>query len=276
MMLTAQGGGYGEALRVGRIVAMGAGIQGSPDHPFNAAPALGPWVDEFEVLAPGQLRQSAGRLCPIRRVAVAATDLDRNRGVVGPMDEMNRDPSREPEGRASATVSVGDFRLGATEKRPDDPAAQLKLVTQPQIDGAGQRNNAGQCHSVELLCCAQGSQVPTCRKPDDDDSPKVERKLVGEMREEFNAENDVVERSGEAAARLASASVFDVPGGEAILGECRAQMRVALQVVFGAPPAAVDADNNRPRPLTSGNPEFPKLVRIVSVETPCVTGGNGQ
>ena|SRR5215831_12035499 len=76
---------------------------------------------------------------------------------------------------------------------------------------------------------------------------------------------DVLKCSGPCAAGIAHATVFNVPGCDAGFLEPVAKMSCISEVIFGAPVAAVNEEDNRMRTFACGKANVDKLIWILSV-----------
>ena len=71
---------------------------------------------------------------------------------------------------------------------------------------------------------------------------------------------DVFKRSGPSAAGIADATVFDVPSGDAGLLERVTKMSGVSEIVFGAPVAAVNKEDDWMRAFSGWNANVDKLI----------------
>ena len=76
---------------------------------------------------------------------------------------------------------------------------------------------------------------------------------------------DVLKGSGPSAAGVANATVFDVPGCDAGLFERMAKMSSISEIVFGAPVAAVNEEDDWMRAFSAGDANVDKLIWILAV-----------
>src|ERR671934_395859 len=97
-------------------------------------------------------------------------------------------------------------------------------------------------------------QLPAGRMPDEHDPLRVERVLRDELLDELDCGRDVVAGPGPRSARVAAATVLEVPGRDPRVTERDAQMTRVDQVVHRLPRTAVDDDRERKQPVDRRQP----------------------
>ena len=76
---------------------------------------------------------------------------------------------------------------------------------------------------------------------------------------------DIFKGSGPSATGIAHATVFDVPGGDAGLLQCVAKVSGVNEVVFGAPVAAMNKEDEGMRAFASRNANVDELIWVLAV-----------
>jgi hypothetical protein len=76
---------------------------------------------------------------------------------------------------------------------------------------------------------------------------------------------DVLKSSGPSAAGIPHATIFHVPGGDASIFQRVAKMTGVSEVVFGAPEAAVDEENDGMRAFSDGKARVDELIGVVAI-----------
>src|SRR5689334_20331786 len=76
---------------------------------------------------------------------------------------------------------------------------------------------------------------------------------------------DILKRSGPSAAGISHATVFHVPGCDAGILQRVAKMTGVSKVVFGAPEAAVDEENDGMRASSLGKARVDELIGVLAV-----------
>lgn len=76
---------------------------------------------------------------------------------------------------------------------------------------------------------------------------------------------DIFKCSGPSAAAIPHATVFHVPGGDASIFQRVAKMTGVSEVVFGAPEAAVDEENDGMRAFSGGKARVDELIWVLAV-----------
>src|SRR6478672_2804060 len=76
---------------------------------------------------------------------------------------------------------------------------------------------------------------------------------------------NVLKCSGPSAAGISEATVFDVPGGDAGLLQCVAKVSGVNEVVFGAPVAAMNKEDEGMRAFASRNANVDELIWVLAV-----------
>jgi hypothetical protein len=131
---------------------------------------------------------------------------------------------------------------------------------------------SGKCRWSRSVCVTRPrARAAAGRVAHEDDAHGVDaRKLQRQGANMIDGASDVVEGAGPATADVAESAVFDRPGGEAFLHECRSGRCDVLQVVLRAPASAMDEDDQRYRVRSRGKTKLAILHRILAIRDPVI------
>lgn len=163
-------------------------------------------------------------------------------------------------------IMVGYFRGGAAQKLDHGVVAQMKLESALQVDDTRQRHDA---RYVPLVRRQAERKLGTGRVSHRDNPGGIEMVFCSVLYEKLIGRSDVGKRSGPGSAFIAHPAIFQIGGRHPAGCECRTKMSGMIEVVLGAPEAAVNIDHERVGPvgliLGRRQTQIEKLVGIGAV-----------
>ena len=87
--------------------------------------------------------------------------------------------------------------------------------------------------------------MSSCRVPHDSDAARVQVVFGRDLCHEAKTVTNIGKSSGPAAAFIAYAAVFDIPGSDATSSQGSTEVTGMGKIIFVAPEAAVDVDDDR-------------------------------
>src|SRR5215469_9392133 len=159
---------------------------------------------------------------------------------------------------------VGNIRRRTAEEFGDGVIAQVQFPGAAQVENAGKREDSRR----GLLESGKGkSELASSGMACDTNSIDVEaRSFAGRFgAKKLIGAADVGEGAGPSATRIAHATVFDVPAGDAAHFQRVAEMAGVSEIVFRAPVSAVNEKNHGMRTVAGGKMNVGELVGISAV-----------
>jgi len=204
---------------------------------------------------------------------VIAAEIRRNdliRGAVNQPLSSLRDRKLHGIGFA---VMVGDLARRSSKKLDHSVVAEMKLVGALQVNHSGERNSPGQ---ARLMSREAKRKLPASRVTHHDDPFCVQVMGCGALHKKMIGGTDIGKRARPCPAFIAHAAVFEVGRGQTFCGESAAEVTGVIEVVFGAPEAPVDVDDEWIRRLAfSGGrrqTQIKELVQIRAIRNARISG----
>lgn len=202
---------------------------------------------------------------------VATTELGRDNIVVSPVYDNLCGLGDRQLRRVCFTVVIGNFVRLSSQELHHGVGTEMEFEGMLKIENPGEREHSFQRRLVggETKCKLAAGGVSHYG-----DAASVQVEAMRDLREKAVTVGNVFKRAGPAAARIADAPIFHVPGGASFASQRGTQMASVQEVILSAPESSVDIHNYRKRGglFSIGEAKIAKLIPVVPIGKPLGCG----